>query len=465
MDPVETVAHLDNFELTAACEKMSVQSYVGWVYSASGIFREELPYHYYTFRLLHQGLRPEGEKPGMSPEMSVPVLPNTKHPLGRKPLDPGRPLPWDNCYISPYFLVGGRCPTILLPDDPPNLYETSIKETVRVTRMINEDMHHCNERIVEMGTKEAGAAVASEETHQERHTEERISVDKLPTEPAQRRSSVDGTVPTVIEAEKDEVIGSTGPTVYSHRDTDSSPPVDAQKAHEPDELPDAVSNKSLNGGPIPLPAPSSPVGQLPTADGRDVGPEYASSGSGIVDLDPLYLDEVVIKVTYDLTSVDQVNDPADFFKELSALRKELEIDRRKREIADARAADEAFFAKLSEKRKDQDTPNVAGSEPEPEPELEPSTEPTAGPDPEPEAEQKSKPSAASRITQRLRLEGLRRKRAPHESAEDDPTANAAKSEPRPNIVFRVIRRAREGSASALQKAKQSTGALRRTFCF
>lgn len=30
--------------------------------------------------------------------MCIPVLPNTEHPTGRKPLCPIRPLPWPNCY-------------------------------------------------------------------------------------------------------------------------------------------------------------------------------------------------------------------------------------------------------------------------------------------------------------------------------------------------------------------------------
>ncbi|KAF9000775.1 hypothetical protein BDZ89DRAFT_1121612 [Hymenopellis radicata] len=33
-----------------------------------------------------------------TPDMCVPILPATEHPLGRPPLPISRPLPWDNCY-------------------------------------------------------------------------------------------------------------------------------------------------------------------------------------------------------------------------------------------------------------------------------------------------------------------------------------------------------------------------------
>jgi hypothetical protein len=56
-----------------------------------------------------------------------------------------------------------------------------------------------------------------------------------------------------------------------------------------------------------------------TKDGEDSLGDYAESGSGVVDLDPLYLDDVVLKVSYDLPSVDQVNDPAGFLEELKMI--------------------------------------------------------------------------------------------------------------------------------------------------
>ncbi|KAK7034012.1 hypothetical protein VNI00_012442 [Paramarasmius palmivorus] len=58
----------------------------------------------------------------------------------------------------------------------------------------------------------------------------------------------------------------------------------------------------------------------------------------------------VLKVSFDISQVDQVNDPADYFKEISNLEKlksEFEEKRKQREIERARQTDEAFIAKFS----------------------------------------------------------------------------------------------------------------------
>lgn len=49
---------------------------------------------------LRQGLPPKVPSEFTEPDMCIPILPNTEHPAGREPLRPVKPLPWPNCYLS-----------------------------------------------------------------------------------------------------------------------------------------------------------------------------------------------------------------------------------------------------------------------------------------------------------------------------------------------------------------------------
>lgn len=69
--------------------------------------------------------------------MTIPLLPNTKHPSGRVPINVTLPLPWDDCYISIFCSVEARAPTEVAPDMPKWLLPTL--EVVRVRSLLHDD--------------------------------------------------------------------------------------------------------------------------------------------------------------------------------------------------------------------------------------------------------------------------------------------------------------------------------------
>ncbi|EEB94774.1 hypothetical protein MPER_06358 [Moniliophthora perniciosa FA553] len=132
LDPVDSVAHLNNPELTEACQRLVNKKYLAFVGDRDGLFWPDIPYYGYSFYFVHQGLKDKDEdQQQIDPGMCTPVLPNTSHPLGRAPLDPGQPLPWSDCYISPFFSMFARCHTVALEKEPPMRLHLSIDDTTR----------------------------------------------------------------------------------------------------------------------------------------------------------------------------------------------------------------------------------------------------------------------------------------------------------------------------------------------
>ncbi|KZV69660.1 hypothetical protein PENSPDRAFT_725887 [Peniophora sp. CONT] len=105
IDPVASVAHLDELARQAAC-KLRPQRYIAFVMEMHGLSIGNEPVNAQGFTFVRQG-PPRATRPGQPVfrDYCIPILPNTKHPTGRKPLKPAQPLPWQDCYIdtSPDF--------------------------------------------------------------------------------------------------------------------------------------------------------------------------------------------------------------------------------------------------------------------------------------------------------------------------------------------------------------------------
>lgn len=96
------------------------------------------PYHSWPFYLVFQGLRKEDQGKGIEPQMSVPILPNKTHPLCREPLDPGYPLPWNNCYISDFIQFDARVATHVTEEEP--VCWATPNEVARIQYYFEEDI-------------------------------------------------------------------------------------------------------------------------------------------------------------------------------------------------------------------------------------------------------------------------------------------------------------------------------------
>ncbi|TFK70199.1 hypothetical protein BDN72DRAFT_766907, partial [Pluteus cervinus] len=97
LDPVATVKHLKDAEALKAARRMKPKTYLAYVNKAWS-WDFSLPYQVYDIILLAHGLPERDAQSGIEPDMCTPVAPATFHPSGRDPLQPSRPLPFENCY-------------------------------------------------------------------------------------------------------------------------------------------------------------------------------------------------------------------------------------------------------------------------------------------------------------------------------------------------------------------------------
>ncbi|THH21351.1 hypothetical protein EW146_g197 [Bondarzewia mesenterica] len=103
VDPVSTIAALDDPEATAAAKVIPNKKYAGYVGRVLDLPLPDRPYHRCEIRLLSQGLPESSDDHCIEPSMCVPVFPATDHPQSREPLHTTKPLPWSNLYHHSYI--------------------------------------------------------------------------------------------------------------------------------------------------------------------------------------------------------------------------------------------------------------------------------------------------------------------------------------------------------------------------
>ncbi|KAI0629531.1 hypothetical protein C8Q77DRAFT_1140756 [Trametes polyzona] len=98
IDPVETVKALDDPIATAAAQAMSTKPYLVFLEREIGLPFPNKPWYRYTVSIIAPSLRDADQAKGYTPEMCVPIYPNTSHPTERTPVRPKEPFPFCNCY-------------------------------------------------------------------------------------------------------------------------------------------------------------------------------------------------------------------------------------------------------------------------------------------------------------------------------------------------------------------------------
>ncbi|VDB91451.1 unnamed protein product [Peniophora sp. CBMAI 1063] len=100
IDPEASVAHLDE-EARLAARKLPTRRYVAFIMQSIGVCFGHEPINAFRFTFVRQGVPPatQAGQPVFQ-DHCIPILPNTFHPTGRKPLCPAHPLPWRDCYID-----------------------------------------------------------------------------------------------------------------------------------------------------------------------------------------------------------------------------------------------------------------------------------------------------------------------------------------------------------------------------
>ncbi|KAF7301904.1 hypothetical protein MIND_00756400 [Mycena indigotica] len=140
IDPISTLPPdmRNDAEAVAACQKLVNKSYIGLVVKRHGLFQHWAPYNACTFDFLLPGMPMNMPLAGIDPSMSLPVEPMTikDHP-GYPPLRPSNPLPWNDCYISPFWRVELRSPTVYESSEKVH-FRISIEEQARRHTFTNE---------------------------------------------------------------------------------------------------------------------------------------------------------------------------------------------------------------------------------------------------------------------------------------------------------------------------------------
>ncbi|KAJ8085016.1 hypothetical protein PM082_003793 [Marasmius tenuissimus] len=304
IDAVATVEHLEDPGLTEACRKLSSKKYVAMVgmRDQPGFWLKR-PYHTYEFKLIHHGLRKKDEKRCTEPEMSVPILPNTHHPLSRQPLAPSIPLPWQDCYVSHLFGGGARCRSIMLKEKPVYICELESTNVFQATLLMDEDR--------------------------------RIQQRKL--NPAQEAQfTVMGDSAYDDSAESD----------YYDSDNEEDDP----ELEEYERLMSMIDQEKLrreNPGLKFYDALAEAYAKLREELGLPPDGEDSTETASVCTQDLEMYKLPVFNVSYDLSGVDRVNDPEDFYEELQAIRRltgQYEETRMQQLIEKARQIDEEYFA-------------------------------------------------------------------------------------------------------------------------
>ncbi|KAI0645095.1 hypothetical protein C8Q79DRAFT_911857 [Trametes meyenii] len=98
MDPVGMVRHFDDPIASAAAQAMQPKKYLVYLQLLLDIPTPTKPWFRFEVCSIGTTLRPEDKECGITPDMVIPIFPNTSHPRGRKPIQTETPFPFPNCY-------------------------------------------------------------------------------------------------------------------------------------------------------------------------------------------------------------------------------------------------------------------------------------------------------------------------------------------------------------------------------
>ncbi|KAL0564704.1 hypothetical protein V5O48_017337 [Marasmius crinis-equi] len=323
LDPVASVEHLHNPELTESCRKLECKKYVALVgMRDQPSFWSDRAYHSYIFDLVYQGLRKADEEKCITPEMSIPILPNMHHPSSRQPLQPSLPLPWADCFASHVFRTSARCRSAVLDEKPSDMHEISDDEAYRFKILMSDDSAAHGKQI---RLKSAPSIAPSVDTDE----------GKSGAWPIESGCNIeayfDGGSLESEEEEDDE--DEFDPEIEEY--TRIMAMVDREKLRR--ENPDGDM----------LVLAYEEYLRIRTELGLPSPEEKESDTASVCTRELELLETPVFRVSYDLSEVDCVNDPEDYFEELEALRRlkeQHEDAKTQQEIEKARRIDEEYFA-------------------------------------------------------------------------------------------------------------------------
>ncbi|KAJ7139981.1 hypothetical protein C8R43DRAFT_1131718 [Mycena crocata] len=280
IDPVATVEDLNDAELTLRCQSMENKRYVALVSEFLHIRTQS--YESIRLHLLGSGLPPDVPQQFQESSMFISVAPSTvPHPLGRSVITPSHPLPWLNCYHTAFATVDVRVRKAWTNAEAG--WHSEERDMLFCDVMLEQDLER---------------SAAAREAHAAR-------LPPLPPPPQQGEEWGE----SWADVEQTLAIDSTSPAEVYYRCQFSglSGPEMLQKMYERTHgigslCSCATSPVEDDFDWIRDPEVSNQMLDLTLPEGSS--PDQPST---------------VISASYDLSQVEEANDPADFFKELEAI--------------------------------------------------------------------------------------------------------------------------------------------------
>ncbi|EEB92276.1 hypothetical protein MPER_09240, partial [Moniliophthora perniciosa FA553] len=256
--------------------------------------------------------------------MCAPILPNTSHPLGRAPLDPGQPLPWNDCYISSFFSTFARCRTVVLEKEPPMHLRLSIDDTVRWFGYVAADLRKRSEQEEQQVAPTSGNTCDTDFHENEVAEHQGLHDEGYDDEIYEDKAIDQGLYDEGCDDEINEDEAADQGLYDEGYDDENSDDEDSDKGDR--------ASESWN-----------PTREMEQAmELEEVIEEFD-------EIDAELMEEVVFRTSLDLTELDEVTDPMEFIEELKAFEKlkdELVRGAKQRKIENARRVDDEHFAKL-----------------------------------------------------------------------------------------------------------------------
>ncbi|KAI0365073.1 hypothetical protein BV20DRAFT_955066, partial [Pilatotrama ljubarskyi] len=114
LDSVWSVKHLDDPVAIRQAEILQNKRYLVYLEHQQGLPFPDMLWYRFTVNPIATTLRAENIKDAITPEMCIPIYPNTVHPEGRRPLHTTPEFPFSNCYH--WFATSVDVPMRAMPD-------------------------------------------------------------------------------------------------------------------------------------------------------------------------------------------------------------------------------------------------------------------------------------------------------------------------------------------------------------
>ncbi|KAK0473062.1 hypothetical protein IW261DRAFT_1404711, partial [Armillaria novae-zelandiae] len=140
LDPVASLKGLEDPEATKACQALVSKKYVACITWIQPLILG-MEYISVSLTFISNGIGEARPAVHLLPEMTIPIYPNTQHPLSRPPLRPLKELPWPHCYQTTQLGCQVRWRNTREAGGPllPAEYELTAKDATRLQMLSSED--------------------------------------------------------------------------------------------------------------------------------------------------------------------------------------------------------------------------------------------------------------------------------------------------------------------------------------